>query len=384
MQNHEGKNAAPSAGTLSAPANARNSGIDLLRLVSMFFVVTVHSISKGWGGVFETAQPGTIQFMLCALIQAITMTSVDIFALISGYVGYSDEKKPARITPLLQLYLQVVTCGLFTALVFLIVRPGVVSLKDLVIPFFPITGNLYWYYTAYVGVLLLMPLLNAALRGTPKRTLRVVWIAMFAAFSVYTAVCDRFKLEAGYAMVWLLLLYLMGGVLKKCAIGKTMRPWMIAAGIVVLTGAAWLWKLYGLQISVFGVETDREMLIRYTSPTILGASVLYVIGFSKLRCGRFLTRFAAFVAPSVFAVYLLNGNPLVYEHLIKGRFAYLGTASPLELAGTIIGFALLFVAASVLLDSVRVFLFRKLHVPQMLSAVDRAAHRFVTDHIPND
>ena len=369
---------------LDMRGSARNSGIDLLRLLSMFFVVTVHTISMGWGGLIETSQPGTIQFALCALINAVTMTGVDMFALISGYVGCSETKKPVRVTPLLQLYLQVVTCGLFAACAFRLVRPGSVSLKDFVLPFFPITGNLYWYYTAYVGLFLVMPLLNAGLRCTPKRTLRVILLAMAAAFSVFTTFVDRFKLESGYAMIWLILLYITGGILKKCAIGRRIRSWMIAAGIVALTAVSCLWKLYGPQFNIFGLDVNREMLTQYTSPTILGACVLYVIGFARLRCGRRLKRFATFVSPCVFAVYLLNGNVLIRDNLIVGRFTRFGTAPPLVLVGAVVGFSLAFVAASVLLDRVRIWMFDLLHVPQMLAAVDRAAHKLVEKRIPND
>ncbi len=385
MQNNEktaGTKAPSFLERLDAAGRAHNSGVDLLRILSMFYIVTVHALN--WGGVFEAAQPGTGAFACSALLRAITMTCVDIFALISGFVGYSEKKKPLRIAPLLQLYLQVVTCGVAAAAVFMIVRPDIVSLKDFVLPFIPITGNLYWYYTAYVGLFILMPLLNAALRSLPKRTLRVILIAMFAAFSVYTCVADRFKLQGGYTTFWLILLYIMGGILKKCEVGKKIKPWMAFAGIAVLTVVVWLWTLFGLELSVFGVEIKRNMLYPYTSPAIVAASALYVIGFSKLRCGRFVTRLAAFALPSVFAVYLINGNDLIHTYLIEGRFAHLVAGSPLVMVGTIVGFSAAFVAASILLDRVRVLVFDLLHVPQALASIDRAAHRLVEKYIPND
>ena len=189
---------------LDARGRAHNTGVDLLRILCMFGIVAMHTVSPGWGGVFETAQPGSIQFAICALIRAVGMSALDAFALISGFVAYSEKKKPVRITGILHLYLQVLTYGLLVALVFRLVRPELVSVRHFVTPFFPITGNLYWYYTAYVGMFVVSPLLNAAIRYTPKRTLRVVLLAMFAAFSVYTAVCDSFKILEGYSTLWLI------------------------------------------------------------------------------------------------------------------------------------------------------------------------------------
>lgn len=369
---------------LDARARAHNTGVDLLRILCMFGIVAMHTVSPGWGGVFETAQPGSIQFAICALIRAVGMSALDAFALISGFVAYSEKKKPVRITGILHLYLQVLTYGLLVALVFRLVRPELVSVRHFVTPFFPITGNLYWYYTAYVGMFVVSPLLNAAIRYTPKRTLRVVLLAMFAAFSVYTAVCDSFKILEGYSTIWLILLYVMGGILKKCEIGRKLRPWAAFAGFAVLTGITCLWKLYGLQVDLFGVTIDRDVLSTFTSPTVLGASLLCVIGFYKLRFKKFMTRLAAFASPCVFAVYLLNAHDLIHDNLIEGRFACLGTASPLTLIGTILAFAAGFVAASILIDRVRLLAFDLLHIPQLLSALDRAAHKLVQKRIPND
>ncbi len=368
-------------GRLDARGRAHNTGLDLLRIVSMLFIVAVHAVN--WSGMSDIAQPGSSQFAVINLIRAITMPCVDIFALISGFVGYTETRKPVRTTGLLKLYLQVVTYGLLVSLVFQFVRPEMVSLKDYVLSFFPITGNLYWYYTAYFGLFLLMPVLNEGLRHTPKRTLCVAFAAMVAVFSAYSAVCDRFKLDAGYTMAWVVLLYLMGGILKKCEIGKKIKPWTAFLGIAILTCITWLWKLYGLEFSVFGIEINRGILMPYTSPTILGASVLYVIGFSKIRFGKGMMRFAAFASPCVFSVYLVNGHQLVHD-LLEGRFAYLASASALVIAGTIFGFSLAFVAASILIDRVRLSAFDLLRIPQMLSGIDRALHDVARKWIPDD
>lgn len=369
---------------LDARARTHNSGIDLLRILCMYYVVEAHVITGTFGGVFAAAQPGTIQYALCALLTAIGMASVDMFALISGYVGYSDRRKPVRITGMLQMYLQVVTYGVVTAAVFLLFRRDAVSVRHFVTPFIPITTNLYWYYTAYFGLFLVMPLLNAGLRHAPKRILRVMLIVMFAVFSVFACFHDRFKTDTGYSTIWLILLYIMGGIIRKCEIGKALKTWMIVSGIAALTVAAALWRLYAPEISFAGIGFGQEMLIRLFSPTILGASILYLIGFSRLRCGRFLSRLAAFASPCVFAVYLLNCNDLICTQLLTGRFAWLGTSSPFVLVGTTLGFAAAFVAASILLDRVRLQVFALLRIPKLLSAIDRAVHGFARRHIPND
>ncbi|MBR5618246.1 MAG: hypothetical protein IKW76_00770, partial [Clostridia bacterium] len=75
---------------------------------------------------------------------------------------------------------------------------------------------------------------------------------------------------------------------------------------------------------------------------------------------------------------------LISVNLLKGRFEYLGTASPLVLVGTVLGFSAAFVAVSILIDRVRLRVFGLLHIPQMLSAVDRAAHKYARKWISDD
>ncbi len=267
--------------------------------------------------------------------------------------------------------MQVVTCGLFAALVFRIADPASVSLKEFVLPFFPVTASLYWYFTAYSGLFILTPFLNSAIRNMPKQTLRLLLPVLFAAFSVFETATDRFKLESGFSMVWLLILYCMGGILKKCDVGKHLKPWAAFLCITALTGITWAWYILNMEFSLFGITLGNESLMSYTSPTSVGAAMLYVIAFSKLRFRKHFSRFIALISPCAFSVYLLNTNELVRAHLINGRFAFLGTAAPHVIVATLLVFPIVFVAACVVIDRVRIFLFDLLHVKQLTDAIER-------------
>lgn len=60
----------------------RNYGIDLLRLVSMFLIVVLHSLSRG---ALVGVAPFNIHYEAGFLIEALTYCAVNCFALISGY-----------------------------------------------------------------------------------------------------------------------------------------------------------------------------------------------------------------------------------------------------------------------------------------------------------
>ena len=81
----------------------RNYGIDLLRLVSMFLIVVLHSLSRG---ALVGVSPFNIHYEVGFLIEALTYCAVNCFALISGYVGVDSKFKYRRIVP---IWLQVVS-----------------------------------------------------------------------------------------------------------------------------------------------------------------------------------------------------------------------------------------------------------------------------------
>ena len=70
----------------------RNYGVDALRIFSMFLVLILHILQKGdlLSGAFNAAT-GTAW-----ALEIMAYCAVDIYALISGFVGYTDKPKPFR------------------------------------------------------------------------------------------------------------------------------------------------------------------------------------------------------------------------------------------------------------------------------------------------
>ena len=68
----------------------RNYGIDLMRIVSMVYVLVLHTL--GQGGMISSAVTGSKQEMIIWALEIWAFCAVDIFALISGYVGYCGRE----------------------------------------------------------------------------------------------------------------------------------------------------------------------------------------------------------------------------------------------------------------------------------------------------
>ena len=84
----------------------RNYGIDLLRLVSMLYVVILHVL--GQGGVLGAVAEGSAQYQIAWFLEVWSLCAVNIFGIISGYVGFTEKEKPHIYANYLVIWLQVV------------------------------------------------------------------------------------------------------------------------------------------------------------------------------------------------------------------------------------------------------------------------------------
>ena len=103
---------------------------------------------------------------------------------------------------------------------------------------------------------------------------------------------------------------------------------------------------------------NAKTLVAYTSPTMVFAAMLYIIGFSKISFPRWSEKVIAFMAKGAFAVYLLNNQRFIWKYVMDKNFEFLAEKPVLMLIAAVLGFAVFFVIAAVLIDHARLFLFR--------------------------
>lgn len=355
----------------------RNYGIDLLRLVSMFYVVVLHVLGKG--GILKAAEAGTAQYELSWFVELWAYGAVNIFGIISGYVGFSEKEKKFNYANYLTMWLQVVVYGVGASLVFYLIDPELVTRTELWKMCFPVTNDLYWYFSAYTGLVFLIPLLNAGVRHCSRESLAKMFIALCVVFSVFSGFADRFELGRGYSLMWLILLYLLGAVMRKCQIGQNISAGAAFGGIAVCCIIAWLWRIYGPNFTVFDIKVTQSLPANYLAITNLVAAILHVIAFSKLQFRPVGQKLIAFAAPGAFAVYLLNNQIHVWRNVMTGTFAHLAAEPALPMMMHVLGFAFGFVIMAVLIDWIRQKAFALLHVKQAAAFIagklDKALER---------
>ena len=357
------------------PHSERNHGIELLRIFAMLLAAVLHILKKG--SVITASEGNLAAYSTVWLLEAAAYCAVNCYALISCYAGYSDRPKPLRLARCIELWLQVVFYSVIITTVYCIAGVGSVGVSDFADAFLPVTSKQYWYFTAYIGMFFFIPLLNALVRRLNRRALVSLCIMLIAVFSLYDTFASFWKkdplaLVGGHSPLWLGVLYIFGAAIKKLRVPESMsskKALLIYASAAVFTA---LFKITGDRLLRF---VPGSLFVRDTSPTVLLCAAALLVAFARFKPGRKLTEFAVLFAPAAFGVYLLHVSPLVFEHVIGNRFAFIG-----RLPFPLIPFAVLASAGVILVvglaaDKVRILLFKALGVPKMCRKAEKSIRR---------
>ena len=137
------------------------------------------------------------------------------FVLISGIVGY----KSFKYSNLLYLWFEVLFYSISINIYFKLFHKSSHITRDLSKEFFPIIFKGYWYFTAYFGMYLFLPALNAGISILNKKDFRLMVITMLFLFVFWRDIKnpeeDIFDMKGGFSSIWLLTYYITGAYIGK-------------------------------------------------------------------------------------------------------------------------------------------------------------------------
>lgn len=342
--------------TTNTSISTRNYGIDFLRMLSMFMVVILHTL--GHGGILTRLVPGTPAYQTAWLLEIAAYCAVNCYALISGYVGYQSNFKLSRLTT---LWLQIVFYTLGLTLFFAITHPEYLTIQTWLNACFPIMNTQYWYLTSYFGMSVFIPILNLAIQQLERTYLRFLLITCFLFFIAIPTLMQRdtFSINGGFSVIWLCMLYLIGGYIKKYRITLSKKICLLLYGFSILL--TWFYKMQ-----------DIPILIDYASPTILLAAVSLLLIFANITINNtILKKIISLLAPAALSVYIIHVNPLIWNYyIIDFAVPLLKFNTPLLITGVLIASFAIYLACS-LFDLLRIFIFTKLNLRKHLSPIDK-------------
>ena len=345
----------------------RNYGIDLLRVAAMLMICVYHVLGRG--GIMQSTDYLSVRWAASWGLEKLTLCCVDCYALVSGYVGITSRHKPASW---ISQWLQVAFYSLGITLLFKLLWPQTVTLQQLGRSVLPVLTNQYWYFSAYTGLFLLMPLLNHIVHTFDGKKLGVTLLTAALVMTLPTALFDTevFGLNGGYSTMWLALLYLIGAWVRLH--GKnSVKTWVWA--LVYLGSCFVTFAVKMVSDYMFlhrGFRVFHGLYSAFCSPMVLAGAFALLMIFSRLRVGSVkLQKTIRILAAASFGVYLIHVHPCIWDNWLLHAFVDVAKLPVVPMLLASVGISAALMALCLFIDSIRIRLFALLHLDRLAQAI---------------
>lgn len=220
----------------------RNANMELLRIIAMAMIVVLHFFKhSGYlpetGIQAKTPSLGAVN-IIAIFFESFCVVAVNAYILISGYFGVDSKWKPSK---LLAFWCRV----LFYTLLILVVAAcmGIPVLAEeegiygLIKYILPVGTSHYWFVTCYFQLLLLMPILNHAVKAMTQKQLKTVLLALLIPVCFIKSICpiEIVTDHYGYDLLWFICLYLTGACLRS--LGEQTLELLKKKGLLLYIGS---------------------------------------------------------------------------------------------------------------------------------------------------
>ena len=342
-------------------------GIDMAKLLVMFFIASAHVLHYGLkpvaGDLHPILRPFTYDFLYTLF------ASMNVFAIATGFLSV---KASCRYSKLIPLYLQLVFTGLVVSLVLKATGLVEITLSDLSAVFRPFACNHWWYMTCYLPVALLAPFLNEGIKALPRRALETFLVLALGIITTLDFVTKEGVnvVMRGYSTEWLLVLYVLGAYLRLYNPLAHLRARTCFLGVILIALVSASIPALAPNLP-FGAAIVRYLhLFDLTSPNILALGLLTFTGFVNLRVENArVIKVVRFLAPATLGVYLIHVQPYLWYRLLRPALEETHLASVWALPFVCLALGAVIFVVCLALDLLRVQLFKVLRVGEICESL---------------
>ena len=299
---------------------SRETGLELLRILAMFMVITLHYLGKG-GMLPDQKGDLSVVSSIPWILEAACLGCVNVYVIISGLFA---EKYRFSIKRIVMLWLQVFFYSAFIYIIFVtaaIINGDTafiaeqVNVYNVLFFLFPVVNGHYWFAGAFIILSLFMPFIANALKTTDKKTHLSVVIGLLTVYCISRS-CLPFELidDRGNGVIWFLVLYITASYIGRYGLGfmKTKLSaslWYVSAVLLTFLSYRVFAALYR---KTGGYEYGITVPSAYNFIFVLISSVALVMLFKKIEIKNgFLKKIILGISPYVFGVYLLHEHLLI-------------------------------------------------------------------------
>ena len=363
---------------------ARMANMDLLRIISMMFVIVLHFLDKGGVLLYPNIREFPVYGYVFWAIKALSIVAVNVYMMISGYFLINGSFQVKRLLSLLlQLLFYSIGVGLIAAAFGFLPKEGFTIYYSAQL-FLPVSTNHYWFMTAYIFMYLFVPLLALGVRHMSKKQFQIVLFLLIFIFSILKSI-SPIPLAAdmhGYDVVWYLCVFLVAAYIRMYGFSffkngkKSLIVYLLMAFLIWGT----MLCLRFIFLKTGKLENILTYSYEYNHIFVLAASValFYFFTFITIK-SSFLEKIIRKIAPYTLGVYLLHEHTAIRYEWPKLIFQITGI--PVNGAQWMLSLVLsvfLIFIAGICVDMLRGFLFHGIHVILSQFAVYRKLIEWIT------
>lgn len=295
----------------------RNANLELLRIVAMLMVISLHYMGKGNLLVPAFSKEYyPVNSTFAWFIEAICYPATNLYVMITGYFMVSSRFK---ISKLIKIWIQVFTYSfgffvLFTALG--IFEKGedfnAFSYLEYILP---ISRSHYWFATSFFVFYLIAPFLGVFVNKISRKmhlTLIFVLITLFSTF-IPSVLYDVAWLEgkgadAGMGIVWFVTLFMIASYIRLYVPenGKKIKYMLISVlCALIMVGQKIIMTYVENKFGILGSLADLPFNYNGVVVTIGSISTFLLFRNMKIKEG-FGAKLIRFVSPLTFGIYLIH------------------------------------------------------------------------------
>ena len=297
----------------------RKSNFELLRIVSMFFIVLYHTIIHGHVIENSTNQGLT---MISNLLLFICIVHVNSYVLVSGYFQSKSTCKQSKVWSLINAnwFYRVIIVIILTS-VGAISLSKVQILKQIFV--IDITDS-YWFIKMYLALYLFSPFLNKLINQLTKNEYNKLLIILTVILSIipYFTGEQGFS-NTGYTIQHFIYLYLIGGYLRKYPIersylfkrcSKQLKQVIFITIFIICAILNYIiyissQSLNNVNSLVNDITNNLILMSRaYSNPIVIVQTIAFVLFFETLNIR---SKIINNLATLTLGIYLVHDNPLM-------------------------------------------------------------------------
>lgn len=282
----------------------RQSNLELLRILAMLMIVTLHFFE---GHRIPPSNTSNEAIYFC--YESLAICGVNLFVFLTGYFSVHQDK--IKIRKIVHLLIDVAFWCFISFMLSVAAGDRTFSLKELIRAMFPIIFGGRWFVKAYILLMLLVPFINIVLRIIDKKSYQVLLAIQLLLFSVWPSFLPNPPFDDyGYSFVHFITLYLIAGYMRL-HVERYPAKWICICGYLASFAIVLLTKVMN-----WGYEWA------YNYPFVIAEAIFLFMFFKQISLNSSLINQLASCA---FGVYLIHTSSFFsgvgYDLLLHGSTA---------------------------------------------------------------